>query len=149
MLDNLLENYYHIEHYLTMCLEKKVAETIDLFAGAYGFGNFITGQVVADLTYSSFLSDALDLYSYAPIGPGSTRGLNRLFGRKLEGKIHQAQFNDELQFVAKHVNEILRWDPKYLTLHDWQNCMCEFDKYIRVDNGSGRPRSTYKPETAF
>jgi len=126
-----------------------IEETMEAFKGLYGFGTFMAGQVVADLTYSPQLSSAPDLYTYAPIGPGSTRGLNRLFGRKLEGKIGQAQFNDELQYVAKEVSALVDLGEPKLTLHDWQNCMCEFDKYIRTENGSGRPRSTYKPETAF
>jgi hypothetical protein len=123
--------------------------TMEAFKGLYGFGTFMAGQVVADLTYSPQLSHASDLYTYAPIGPGSTRGLNRLFGRKLEGKISQAQFNDELQFVAREVSALVDLGSPKLTLHDWQNCMCEYDKYLRADNGTGRPRSTYKPETAF
>jgi len=126
-----------------------VEETLEAFKGLYGFGTFMAGQVVADLTYSPQLSHASDLYTYAPIGPGSTRGLNRLFGRKLEGKISQAQFNDELQFVAREVSALVDLGSPKLTLHDWQNCMCEYDKYLRADNGTGRPRSTYKPETAF
>jgi hypothetical protein len=126
-----------------------VEKAIEAFKGAYGFGTFMTGQVVADLTYSPVLCDAPDLYSYAPIGPGSTRGLNRLFGRGLDKRIIQDQFNDELQYVAQKVSSYVYLAKPKLTLHDWQNCMCEFDKYIRTDNGSGRPRSTYKPETAF
>ena len=32
-----------------------------------------------------------------------------------------------------------------LNLHaqDVQNCFCEYDKYVRVLNNEGRPRSTY------
>jgi hypothetical protein len=130
-------------------VQPTVEATLESFKGLYGFGTFMAGQVVADLTYTPMLCDATDLYSYAPIGPGSTRGLNRLFGRKLEGRINQDQFNDELQFIAQEVSKLIALSEPKLTLHDWQNCMCEFDKYLRTENGSGRPRSTYKPETAF
>lgn len=130
-------------------VQPTVEATLESFKGLYGFGTFMAGQVVADLTYTQMLCDAPDLYSYAPIGPGSTRGLNRLFGRKLEGRINQDQFNDELQFVAQEVSKLIALSEPKLTLHDWQNCMCEFDKYLRTENGSGRPRSIYKPETAF
>jgi hypothetical protein len=130
-------------------VQSTVEATLESFKGLYGFGTFMAGQVVADLTYTPMLCDATDLYSYAPIGPGSTRGLNRLFGRKLEGRINQDQFNDELQFIAQEVSKLIALSEPKLTLHDWQNCMCEFDKYLRTENGSGRPRSAYKPETAF
>lgn len=126
-----------------------VENAIQAFKGAYGFGTFMTGQVVADLTYSPLLCDAPDLYTYAPIGPGSTRGLNRIYERGLDKPISQAQFNDELRYVADEVEAQIDLGSPRLTLHDWQNCMCEFDKYMRVYNGTGRPRSTYKPETAF
>jgi len=148
MLEPLTQKYVWLEDFFLQD-GLTVEKSIDAFKGAYGFGTFMTGQVVADLTYSPVLRDAPDLYAYAPIGPGSTRGLNRLFGRKLEGKISQAQFNDELQFVAQEVGKLIDLAEPKLTLHDWQNCMCEYDKYLRTENGSGRPRSTYKPETSF
>ena len=148
MLEPLTQEYVWLENFFLQ-KDLTVEQSIEAFKGAYGFGTFMTGQVVADLTYSPVLCNAPDLYSYAPIGPGSTRGLNRLFGRKLEGRINQDQFNDELQFVAQEVSKLIALSEPKLTLHDWQNCMCEFDKYLRAENGSGRPRSTYKPETAF
>lgn len=142
MLQNALQANKRMVH-------DTVEETIGAFQGLYGFGTFMAGQVVADLTYSPQLSSAPDLYTYAPIGPGSTRGLNRLYERGLDKPIRQAQFNDELRYIADELESKIDLGMPRLTLHDWQNCMCEFDKYMRVYNGSGRPRSTYKPETAF
>lgn len=118
------------------------------FEGEYGWGTFMTGQVVADLTYSEALRNAPDLRTYAPIGPGSTRGLNRLFERTLDQRISQDRFNQELMLTLEMVNERLNGQLNDLTLHDWQNCFCEYDKYVRAQNG-GRPRSNYKPETRF
>lgn len=149
MLNPLLQT--NIGEYLNSNLAqfRSVQDTMEKFQGRYGWGAFMAGQAVADMTYCRLLNQAKDLYSFAPVGPGSTRGLNRLFCRKLDGKISQAQFNDELQFIANEVSSLINLAEPRLTLHDWQNCMCEFDKYIRTENGSGRPRSTYKPETAF
>jgi len=148
MLEPLTQKHVWLENFF---LQEglTVKESIDAFNGAYGFGTFMSGQVIADLTYSPVLSNAPDLHSYAPIGPGSTRGLNRLYGRKLEGRIGQEQFNTELMLVRDTVADTLGHAIPDMTLHDWQNCMCEFDKYLRALNGTGRPRSTYKPETAF
>jgi hypothetical protein len=118
------------------------------FEGQYGWGTFMTGQAVADLTYSSVLSSAPDLRTYAPIGPGSTRGLNRVFERALYQRIPQDRFNQELMLTLEKVNAMLNGQLNDLTLHDWQNCFCEYDKYARALNG-GRPRSNYQPETRF
>jgi len=128
---------------------RSVEETLSMFQGNHGWGTFMAGQAVADMTYCRLLGQAKDLHTYAPIGPGSTRGLNRLFGRKLDGRIQQEQFNAELMLVRDTVADTLGYPIPDMTLHDWQNCMCEFDKYLRALNGTGKPRSTYKPETAF
>ena len=36
-----------------------------------------------------------------------------------------------------------------LTLHDVQNCMCEYSKYCRALLGEGKPKNTYIPEKDF
>jgi hypothetical protein len=49
-----------------------------------GWGPFMAGQIVADLRHTRYLCDAPDVGRWAPLGPGSTRGLNRLAGRPLK-----------------------------------------------------------------
>src|SRR5882672_2249363 len=48
-----------------------------------GFGSFMTAQVVADIKYVKPLLDSHDWYRWASHGPGSRRGLNRVFERPL------------------------------------------------------------------
>jgi hypothetical protein len=36
-----------------------------------------------------------------------------------------------------------------MCMQDWQNVMCEFDKYMRVKLGQGRPRAGYNPSPDF
>jgi hypothetical protein len=106
-----------------------------------GLGSFMAGQVVADLKYSDpVLEDAQDWWTWAPLGPGSKRGLNRLHDRPLEGSLSQKKALVELQELRGIVRDRLDMD---LPVHDIQNCCCEFDKYVRTKNGEGRPRSTY------
>jgi len=114
----------------------------------YGWNTFLAGQVAADLSYyPQELGEAEDLYDWAPIGPGSSRGLNRLLGRKLNANWHQTEFNMELKKVWTEIAHQL--DVDEFTLHDAQNCMCELDKYWRVLAGEGAPRSIYVAETAY
>lgn len=120
-----------------------------LMAKSFGIKTFIAGQVAADLTYiDNQLDTAKDLYSWAPMGPGSQRGLNRLFNRPLKQAMKEKDFLDELTqilyLLIKHDNRFLD-----LTLHDVQNVMCEFDKYVRVLTKEGTPRQLYKPEWRF
>lgn len=113
--------------------------------GRYGWGSFMTGQLVADLSYAPPLWAAPDLYTWAPLGPGSRRGLNRLAGRPLDYNLQQAQAVEEMRELRFDVICELGVDFDDLTLHDIQNCLCEVDKYLRVQNGEGRPRSHFVP----
>lgn len=124
-----------------------VAGALGFFQGRFGFGTFMAGQVVADMTYTKQFTPS-DLYTFAPIGPGSTRGLNWLAGRPLDKPINQEVFNEELINFRRI---LLLEDAQFgdTSLHDIQNCFCEIDKYVRVLTGRGRPRSLYTPETRF
>jgi hypothetical protein len=124
-----------------MSIEKFVAE----LSKCFGISTFIAGQVAADLTYTGM--DVEDLYTYAPIGPGSSRGLNYLLGRAPFATWKQKEFNAELSNVYGEIVDKL--EIVDMTLHDVQNCMCEFSKYCRAVLSEGKPKTTYQPETEF
>lgn len=100
-------------------------------------GPFIAGQIIADLKYTPVLKDAKDWWTWAALGPGSARGLNRLHLRPLSNLIPQQRGLIEMREVR---NLLERTD---LCLQDIQNCLCEYDKYTRVLYGQGKPRSKY------
>ena len=102
-----------------------------------GFSSFIAGQVVADLRYAE-PGIWEDRKVWAPLGPGSIRGLNRYYGRPLKYNLLQNQGVDELNEIFGMITM-----PEYSELMDLKNCMCEFDKYQRTLNDEGRPRSLY------
>jgi hypothetical protein len=101
-------------------------------------GPFIAGQIIADLKQTSHLSPATDWWDWAAVGPGSTRGLHRLYGRNLKDRLSQEQALEEMREVRDALDL-----PFRLCLQDVQNCLCETDKYLRVKWGQGKPRSTY------
>jgi hypothetical protein len=113
----------------------------------FGISTFMAGQVAADLTYGSGLNEASDIYSYAPMGPGSQRGLNYLQGRAPFATWKSGMFTLTLQGINEAVAREL--DITDLTLHDVQNCMCEYSKYCRSVLGEGKPKNTYIPEKEF
>jgi alpha-glutamyl/putrescinyl thymine pyrophosphorylase clade 1 len=99
-------------------------------------GPFIAGQVIADLKQTPYLSQAEDWWDWAPVGPGSMRGLNRVYDRQLGTKVSQKVALAEMTAIKKELK-------LELCLQDVQNCLCELDKYERVKLGQGRPRAGY------
>lgn len=118
-------------------------ETHRLLIPFAGFATFIAGQVVADLRWAVDGTWA-DKNQWAPIGPGSRRGMNRFFGRDFKAPLRQEKFLEELQFVIEYARKNLpeklleNWEA-----HDAQNCLCETDKMNRVLEGQGRPKQRY------
>lgn len=126
----------------------RIEPFVQALSKCYGLSTFMAGQVAADLTYSNdHLGFALDLNTYAPIGPGSSRGLNYLLGRNAGASWKQDAFNNELIYVRKNIREYLHISD--LTLHDVQNIMCEYGKYVRAVLEEASPRARYVPETEF
>lgn len=113
--------------------------------GWVGWGGFMAGQVVADLRHTRYLCDAPDVGHWAPIGPGSSRGLNRLAGRPLNRLVKQEAGLAEMQRLQYIVNLNTAPHVPPMELMDIQNALCETDKYLRVRNGEGRPRALYRP----
>lgn len=111
--------------------------------GYYGLGSFIAGQVVADLRWA-VTGGWYDRNRWAPMGPGSMRGMNRIHGRELEAHIDQDQFIEELlDLMAKCRPLLPETITKRLEAMDWQNVLCETDKNSRVLNNEGRPKQLY------
>jgi hypothetical protein len=105
-----------------------------------GFSDFMAAQVVADLKNTPFhpLAKAEDWWTFAAPGPGSLRGLAWYFGKK---PYSPRKFMEGL-------NSIRSETPEWHMIHricnqDLQNCLCEFDKYMRVSTGTGRSKRKY------
>ena len=145
LLGGLRENAHHIRNAVFTNSIRKVVNEI---RQSFGLNTFMAGQIAADLTYlPGQLDTATDLYTYAPQGPGSLAGLNRLHNRKLTALWDTEEWCQELIRLNRLIQSKLKITD--LTLHDVQNILCETSKMFRVRDGRGKPRSKYKPETAF
>lgn len=139
---------YILDHVLTPIWEKGRAPNKDESLEHYwnflrqfdGLGSFMAGQVVADLKYSPLLENAPDWLTWAPLGPGSIRGLNRYHGRPVEKALRQDQGLCEIREQQKLIEHELGW---LLPAHNIQNCNCEFYKYTKIKYNGGRTRSLY------
>lgn len=114
-----------------------------------GFGSFIAGQMTTDLRHTWYLDTAPDRAYWAAVGPGSARGLNRLAGRPLDGRVRQGTALEELRQIQSYCPDLLAPWMTVPELTDLQNCCCEFDKYERARLGQGRPRSRYVPGRGY
>lgn len=124
-----------------------LAQAHDALKKYHGWGDFLIAQVVADLKYTRYLAGAPDWHTWAVLGPGSTRGLNRLYNRPLAQRWTQEFALEALNGLRLLLDESLRNEgvakKEEFCAQDTQNCLCEFDKYERVRRGEGRPRSLY------
>lgn len=112
-----------------------------------GLGSFMAAQVLADLknTEGHPLFEAYDWGSWSAPGPGSLRGLEWFHGKK----ISVAGYRDAIDDVAAYLSanypvelDLIRRGND-INMQDLQNCLCEFDKYMRVRTGAGRSKRRY------
>lgn len=113
-----------------------------------GWGNFMAYEVVTDLRHTRYLRSAPDINTWAVAGPGAIRGLNRLHGRKLTAGLNQDQACQEMRELLALSRDNLPDFVPTLELREIEHSLCETDKWLRVQQGQGRPRAKFKPEGA-
>lgn len=114
----------------------------DRYMRIFGISSFMAGQNIADLKNTSGhpLFTSTDRAIFSCMGPGSLRGLSWIFhgddtlpvGKTYEGDISKVH---EILLTMEPVIEVDR--------QDLQNCLCEFDKYMRILHGTGRSKRKY------
>lgn len=134
------------QHREAVCAQggDSLASFHERLSGFNGMGSFMAAQVVADMKYVFPLSRASDWWEFAASGPGSRRGLNRLIGREISTPWREADWHSTLLQCRERV--LAAAPGLHLHAQDFQNCLCEFDKYERTRLGEGRPRATYPGE---
>lgn len=115
-----------------------------------GLGSFMAAQIVADLkNCATPLASAPDWWDWAASGPGSRRGLSRvlLLPPQRGGSEDFMAWKEDVWFdkfsMVRERCTVKRATMSALHAQDFQGVLCEFDKYMRVKNGEGRPRSLY------
>jgi len=107
-----------------------------------GMGSFMSAQVVADVKFTPCLAFAEDWWTFAEPGPGSLRGMRRLLGLESDNKGFDNHWKYHLNILRNKLNEDS--GVPELSAQDCQNCLCEFDKFMRASLGEGRPKQLYK-----
>ena len=107
-------------------------------------GPFMAYEVVTDWRHTFLGDEARDIMTWANPGPGAKRGLNRIYDRPLNKQIKSDINISEMQVLLELSQEYLHGQVPNLEMRDIEHTLCEFDKYERVRNGEGKPRSIYK-----
>lgn len=117
------------------CSACKLKTAVEYLSSFYGFGSFLAYEVVTDLRHTWYLRSAHDIMSWANIGPGARRGLNRLYGRNLRQSGTQSDLLDQLLTVMDWVVANRNADIlPTIEPRDIEHSCCEMDKYIRTQD---------------
>ena len=114
-----------------------------------GFGSFMAAQVVADLKNTDYhpLREARDWHTWSAPGPGSLRGLTWFFDAELKGKkVTPRTFGGYIREAWDWARPKLPPGLRDLCMQDFQNCLCEYDKFMRVTTGTGKSKRKYRGE---
>lgn len=105
-----------------------------------GWGPFMAYQAVVDMRFTHLLDQAPDIATWAAAGPGTIRGLNRIYGRDVKFALKQDQALAEMRLIYEFAE---KETGVKLDFTDVPNVLCETDKYLRVLNQEGKPRALY------
>lgn len=114
--------------------------TVSALTQNRGWGNFMAYQATVDMRFTPLLDHSFDRFHWAAAGPGTIRGLNRLNKRPPQAAMSQDEALAGIRYIWERI-------PAYtgveMDFSDIPNILCELDKYLRVKNNEGAPRSNY------
>lgn len=116
-------------------------------------GPFVGYEIACDLSHTRLLQHAKDRKAWANPGPGAKRGIHRLLTGGYgwpKGK-RKPDYNKVMRDLYVRATggevskDILKGEWPF-EMREIEHSLCEFDKYMRVKNGEGRPRAKYKAD---
>lgn len=113
-----------------------------LLAEIEGIGDFIAYEIVTDLRHTHILEEAMDILTWANIGPGASRGLRRFLGEHVTTtppKNWRIQFH---KILSESKTQLEGMPP--FEMREVEHSLCEFDKFERARLGEGTAKRTYK-----
>lgn len=145
----VVNQFDDVYHHAELVDSTSMQRTHKNLQGLLGFGSFISGQVVADLRHV-WPGTWADRIGWAPLGPGSRRGIAWLQGWDGVAELPSLKQSDFLIKLREMIVWLLRYNAfrdvhfdRHLEWHDLQNCLCEYDKMMRISTGVGKGRNGY------
>ena len=136
-------------------------QSVETLKHYQGYGPFMSYQITVDLTYSNkWLGKASDYNTFNSAGPGTCRGLSRVFHNEKRVIMEDSEKTRLLAFQLKasqnpdywpNTSKNMKTGFAPLSMSNISNCNCEYDKWTRVCLGQGKMRSRYesRKETSF
>lgn len=105
-------------------------------------GPFMAYEVVTDLRWTPMLEDAVDIMSWANLGPGATHGMGRIL-RDDSRAFHRGSQTDQCEMLKECENLLAMSQNPHYWPADWkqwemrevEHWLCEYDKYSRGAQG--------------
>lgn len=138
-------NYFSI-----LCAGKYSMQTAcELLKRAPYLGNFMAWQICSDAAFTSILENAHDRDTWAQPGPGSARGLGRVFYNdvdhfKYDSGRDQTEMLALMNDLSSRSKDVQYWPSGWPTMNVMtvSHQLCEYDKYCRAEEG-GRMKRKY------
>lgn len=132
-----------------ICGAVTMQEACKMLQQAPYLGNFMAWQICSDARQTCLLENAPDKDMWAQPGPGSARGLGRVFYNNFEyfdygSKSHEKEMLNLMQLLASLSKDPMYWpnDWPKMAVIDVSHTLCETDKYLRCQEG-GRMKRKY------
>lgn len=114
-----------------------------------GIGPFLAYEIVVDISYCDW--NALHENEWVNPGPGCQRGLRKMFPSirpsECGAMIKALRDVQDKEFTRMGLNfSEIAYKGRPLTLRNIEHCCCEFFKYVKAIEGSGRPRNRFRPK---
>lgn len=109
-------------------------------------GPFNTYEIVCDVRYTALLENAIDKMTWANMGPGAKRGLNRVLGRPKEAPLKNWEWKVQLQRLIKLLQDLKLRDAPPIEAREVEHSLCEGDKYVRALSCDGHMKRKYPGE---
>ncbi len=131
--------------------DNSLEESVLILSSYSMIGNFVGYELVTDLRHTRILDRATDIYTWANPGPGARRGTHRILFGTERGQLpkktkvdYQVFMQDLMRLTQNKLGGKSIFKNVLFEMRDIEHSLCEFDKYMRVSNGEGRPRGKYK-----
>ena len=130
---------------------KTPADVCDAIMSVYMLSKFFSYQMLTDFTYIPEFPFSED--DFVICGNGSTLGIDLLFEDRdkysREDAVRMLYENQEELFAGYDLEKEFDYPLYYrgkknLSLHDFENCLCEFSKYYRETQGTGHCKQKYR-----
>jgi hypothetical protein len=139
----------------------RLEQAHEALKSADGFGDFLAYQALVDLLYPLDCHEGRPLLTFSPddwakAGPGAKRGIRLLVGEQRGvdelSVMRWLRCNQDREFLRLGLNFPYLMNatgqPEPLSLADIQNCLCEYHKYVKIRDGTGRGRRKFVPLVA-